>query len=171
MTSQTATRNSSRRGESLPARLVRGAVGGLVAGAVFIGVTMWFASTMGDPAQGPLMMISTLALGAEAMNTGAANPALGMTIHVVLSVVFGAAFALLAPRLPTNGAVALAGTIYGGLLYLVNFLILAPLAFPVFQSANQPFEVFAHIVFGTLLSFAFFSNGVRRDERLFTQTA
>jgi len=42
--------------------------------------------------------------------------------------------------------------------------VLAPLAFTVFQSANQPFELFAHVVFGTLLSFAFFGAGARRGE-------
>ena len=38
------------------------------------------------------------------------------------------------------------------LLYVVNFLVLAPLLFTTFQAANQPFEVFAHLVFSTLLS-------------------
>ena len=59
---------------------------------------------------------------------------------------------------------ALAGTAYGLLLYVVNFLVLAPLAFTTFQAANQPFELFAHLVFGTLLSFAFFGSGTRRGE-------
>jgi hypothetical protein len=41
---------------------------------------------------------------------------------------------------------------------------LTPLVFTTFRMANQPFEVFAHLVFGTLLSFAFFGSGVRRGE-------
>jgi hypothetical protein len=73
-------------------------------------------------------------------------------------------FALAVPRLRTNGTIALAGTLYGALLYVVNFLLLAPLAFTVFRDANQPFELFAHVVFGTLLGFAFFSSGARRGE-------
>jgi Na+/proline symporter len=73
-------------------------------------------------------------------------------------------FALVVPRLRTNGTVALAGTLYGLVLHVVNFLILTPLAFTVFQNANQPFELFAHMVFGTLLSFAFFGSGARRGE-------
>ena len=36
--------------------------------------------------------------------------------------------------------------------------------FTTFRMANQPFEVVAHLVFGTLLSFAFFGSGVRRGE-------
>ncbi len=53
---------------------------------------------------------------------------------------------------------ALAGTIYGALLYVVNFLVIAPLAFPIFEMANQPFELVVHVVFGTVLSLAFFGS-------------
>jgi uncharacterized membrane protein YagU involved in acid resistance len=73
-------------------------------------------------------------------------------VHLVLSALIGAEFALAVPRLRTNGTVAVAGTAYGLLLYAVNFLVLAPLLFTTFQAANQPFEVFAHLVFSTLLS-------------------
>jgi hypothetical protein len=38
---------------------------------------------------------------------------------------------------------------------VLNSLVLTPLAFTTFRTANQPFEVFAHLVLGTLLSFAF----------------
>ena len=50
------------------------------------------------------------------------------------------------------------------MLYVVNFLVLTPLAVTVFRNATQLFEVFAHMVFGTLLSFAFFGSGARRGE-------
>jgi hypothetical protein len=73
-------------------------------------------------------------------------------------------FALAVPVFRTNGTVALAGTVYGLLLYVVNFLVLTPLVFTIFRNANQPFEVFAHVVFGTLLSFAFFGSGARQGE-------
>ena len=38
------------------------------------------------------------------------------------------------------------------------------LVFTVFRMANRPFEVVAHLVFGTLLGFAFFGSGARRAE-------
>jgi hypothetical protein len=59
---------------------------------------------------------------------------------------------------------SLVGTVYGVLLYVVNFLVLSPLLFPVFGDANQPFELFAHVVFGTVLAFFFYGSGVRRSE-------
>ena len=152
----------SRAEEPLGRRLVRGAVGGVAAGLVFAAVTMWFADSTGGPAEMPLRMIATIVQGDAAMADGSTSPALGVAVHLVLSALFGMAFALVVPRLRTNGTVALAGTAYGLLLYVVNFLVLAPLAFTTFQAANQPFEVFAHLVFGMLLSFAFFGSGVRR---------
>ena len=152
------------RAEDLPKRILRGAIGGLVAGGAFIAATMWFASSLGDPADAPLMMISTIVQGEAAMKAGTANPALGLLVHAVLSAAFGVAFALIAPRFATNGTVALAGTIYGALLYVVNFLVIAPLAFPIFEMANQPFELVVHVLFGTLLSLAFFGSDARRGE-------
>jgi uncharacterized membrane protein YagU involved in acid resistance len=150
--------------EPLAARLLRGTIGGVLAGLVFAGVTMWFAHSTGGKPDMPLRMISTIVKGDGAMAAGTTSPALGAVVHVVLSALFGMVFALAVPRFRTNGTVALAGTLYGLLLYLVNFLVLTPLAFTVFRNANQPFEVFAHVVFGTLLSFAFFGSGARQGE-------
>ena len=155
---------TSGQEERLAARLLRGAVGGILAGMVFAGVTMWFADSTGGKASMPLHMISTIVKGDKAMAAGSTSIGVGVAVHLVLSALFGMLFALAVPRFRTNGTVALAGTLYGALLYVLNFLILAPLAFTTFQDANQPFELFAHIVFGTLLSFAFFGSGARRGE-------
>jgi uncharacterized membrane protein YagU involved in acid resistance len=155
---------TSGQEERLAARLLRGAVGGILAGMVFAGVTMWFADSTGGKATMPLHMISTIVKGDKAMAAGTTSVGLGLLVHMVLSALFGMVFALVVPRLRTNGTVALAGTLYGVVLHVVNFLVLAPLTFTVFQDANQPFELFAHMVFGTLLSFAFFGSGARRGE-------
>ncbi len=150
--------------EPVAARLLRGATGGVLAGLVFAGVTMWFAQSTGGKLDMPLRMISTIVKGDAAMAAGTTSVALGALVHVVLSALFGMVFALAVPLFRTNGTAALAGTLYGLLLYIVNFLVLSPLVFTTFRGANQPFEVFAHVVFGTLLSFAFFGSGARRGE-------
>lgn len=162
------TSTSTRR--SLAGDLVRGAVGGLIAGILFAVATMWFVTSLGMPARTPLLMISTIVLGDDAMVTGDANSTIGLIVHLVLSAGFGVVFALAARRLRTNGAVALAGLAYGGLLYLVNFQILARVAFETFRMANQPFEVVVHLVFGAVLALALFSTGIRRDEPVFPVT-
>jgi hypothetical protein len=164
MTAAAVDRTGDLPPESVARRSLRGAVAGLLAGAAFIAVTMWFASSMGDPAQGPLKMISTIVLGQGALESGTASAGVGLVVHAVLSVAFGIAFGLIAPLLRTNGTAALVGAVYGALLYVVNFLVVAPIAFPVFAMANQPFELVVHIVFGVLLAFGFYHSGVRRAE-------
>lgn len=159
----------------------RGIAGGLAAGAAFLAVTMWFATSVGDPAKAPLLMMSTLVEGDQAMMTGEASAATGLAVHLGLSAAFGLVFSILASRLRTNGAIAVAGTAFGLLLYLLNFKVLAPAAFTVFEMANDPFELVVHMVFGTLLSLAFFtwpqrqpvaaSTGRRAESRLADRTA
>jgi hypothetical protein len=143
--------------------LARGAIGGIIAGAVFIGITMWFAATQAppqamEPYLNPFRLISTEIVGPMAMQTGEVSVGLGIAIHVVQSALFGMLFALVVPSLKSNGMIALAGTAYGLALFLVNFVILAQVVpqFRAFQNTNYPFEFFAHIVYGTLLSFFFY---------------
>ena len=64
------------------------------------------------------------------------QPAVGAVVHVLLSAQFGILFALAVPQFRSNGSVALAGTVYGLLLYVVNCLVLTPLAFTTFRKAN-----------------------------------
>lgn len=150
--------------EGAGARLLRGAIAGTVAGIFFAVVTMWFTAATGAGWLAPLKLISTVALGADALEAGTALPWVGVVVHMVISVALGMAFALIAPMLRTNGTVALVGTVYGAVIYVVNFLIVAPLVLPQFLGTNQPFELVVHMVFGTLLSFFFYSSGVRREE-------
>jgi hypothetical protein len=156
--------SGSSHEEPLAVRLLRGAVGGALSGTVFAAVAMWYAHSMGASASVPLQMISTIVKGDEAMLRGTSSMGVGLAIHAALSVLYGALFGLAMPRLRTNGTVAIAGTVYGALLFVVNFIYIAPLAFYAFDKANYPFELFAHLVYGLLLSFAFFGSGIRRGE-------
>jgi hypothetical protein len=94
--------------EPLVGRLLRGAVGGVLAGVVFAGVTMWFAHSTGGNADMPLAMMATIVQGDAAMAAGTASPTVGVLVHLALSALFGAVFALAVPRLRTNGTVAVA---------------------------------------------------------------
>jgi hypothetical protein len=92
---------TSRRQEQVAARLLRGAVGGILAGVVFAAVTMWFADSTGGKASMPLHMISTIVKGDKAMAAGSTSVGLGLVVHLVLSALFGVLFALAVPRLRT----------------------------------------------------------------------
>lgn len=143
--------------------LAWGAAAGVGAGAAFLAVTMWFATSMGDPARGPLLMISTIVQGDEAMMNGTASVGIGVAVHIALSALFGVVFALLVSRIRSDGALALAGALYGTALYVLNFKLIAPAVFPIFEMANQPFELAVHVVFGALLALVLIGvSGTRR---------
>ncbi len=135
--------------------LARGVAGGIVVGALFLAANMWFATSMGDPAKGPLLMMSTIVKGDEAMMAGTASVGVGLAVHLALSALFGVVFAVLASFLKSAGALALAGVAFGAGLYLLNFKVFAPTLFTTFEMANQPFELVAHVAFGVLLAVAF----------------
>lgn len=139
----------------MTARLARGLLGGIVAGGVFILVTMWFEDSMGGEAEMPFRMISTLVLGDGALADMDTNVGVGVLVHFVLSAAFGVGFAMVAPMIRGNGSTVVAATIYGGLLFVVNFYIMAETWATSFQMPNKPFELLAHLVFGTILGFAF----------------
>lgn len=129
---------------------VRGVVGGAVAGAVFGALNMWFAHSQGMPTDTPLKMIATIVQGEEAMADGTASATLGLIVHMALSMMFGLVLALLVVRLRSDALRLLVGLVFGAALYLVNFLVMAPLAYGVFEDANQPLELATHLVFGSV---------------------
>lgn len=172
MTESSTGANSTSSPESAAARVVRGALGGVVAGAVFIVFNMWFSASNGGPATAPFRLISSLVLGSGSLEAGTTNVALGVLVHAVISVLFGVVFAFaIAPRCRTNGTVAVAGGVFGLLVYVLDFLILANTVFPQFQMPNDPLELAAHIVFGHVLATFFYSSGVRAGEPAMALTA
>lgn len=77
---------------------------------------------------------------------------LGVVVHTAIFVASGIIFGLVASRLRTNAAIAVAGLVFGLLLYLVNFQLIGRFVLPQFQMTNQPFEVFAHVAFGAIVA-------------------
>lgn len=132
-------------------RLFTGAIGGFLAGVAFIALTSWFFTSMGRPALAPFRVIATIAQGGPPPTT---DLWVGMAIHSALSAVFGIVFALLTAMVRSNGTLMAAGVLYGGIIYVIDFQVLARFVerFSVFRMANQPFEVAVHLVFGAVLA-------------------
>src|SRR6266700_4639105 len=145
--------------ERLAGRLVRGVVGGVLSGLVFAAVTIWFTSSTGGKSDMPLRMISTIVLG-DAMMKGTTSPGVGWLVHLVLSAGFGVVFALLVPWLRSNAGIAVAGTVYGAVLFVLNFLIPDQLFFTTFKAANKPSNFPAHRCSATRRLFSFLRAGV-----------
>jgi hypothetical protein len=147
------TRPTRRRGT--PASWIGwGALSGFLSGVAFIALHSWFAVSAGDGALAPFRTVATIVEGPYPTTTVIG---IGMAVHVVLSVVFGLVFAvLLAPlRRRSAGWLAWAGLLFGGVVYLVDFQVLArfvPWFSAFLQGTNQPFELAAHLVFGAVLA-------------------
>ncbi len=150
--------------EDLESRLVRGAVGGVFAGLIFLLANMWFADSQGMPAVAPMLDISTIFHFSDQPEVSPENVAIGLIVHLTLSMAFGIGFALVVPLL-TNARMLVAGAVgFGVALYLFNFQVLGRLFFEWFQEGpNQLFELFIHAVYGLLL-LPFFASALRRGE-------
>ncbi len=124
---------------------LRGAVMGIAAGGFFLIFEMIVAGLMGQSAYDPLRMIAAVILGDGALPV---QPAVGLTIvvpvalatHYALSAIYGAVFGVAVVEIGAlrRDRVALVGAAaaFGLLLWLVNFYVIAPIAFPWFSMAD-----------------------------------
>jgi hypothetical protein len=155
----------------LDALITRGAAAGLVAGQVFILVNMFAAQSAGKPPIAPFLAISTLFRFSEMpiMEPAAAVPAevvIGLNVHLLLSALFGIGFALIAPLLRSSWALVAGGLVYGLLLYVINFQVVARVFFPWFvdpRGPNQIVELIVHPLAYGLVLVPFFLSVVHGD--------
>lgn len=143
----------------------KGAIGGLIAGILFaMAETIAAAALMGLNAVSlPLRMIGGIALGRQAL--GPTYPLLnaalaGLAVHLALSMLFGAILGTFIGFAPTWGAssplLLFTASVYGLLLWFVNFYLIAPSAcWNWFGDQTNPAVQFvAHTFFyGTALGF------------------
>src|SRR5215467_12697823 len=132
-----------------------GILAGLGAGSVFIVAEMIISAALGERFLEPLQIISTMLLGRQALDSSsyafATVVVVGLISNIVLSGLFGLIFAfiLMVTNAPTtSGSVIAWGFFYGIALWLVNFCLIAPQAFPQFSQFNQFWNgLIAHSVF------------------------
>ncbi|WP_143526840.1 hypothetical protein [Rubrobacter xylanophilus] len=141
--------------------LLAGLVTGIVAGVVFAMFEMVVAAVMGQGFFAPLRMIAAIGLGEGALppqaSVGLATIVpVGLVIHMVLSMLYGAGFGMVASVVgilkENRWALVGAATLFGLALWIVNFYVIAPFAFPWFGMANPLVQFIAHtFFFGTVL--------------------
>jgi hypothetical protein len=139
-----------------------GALVGVLAGLVFaLFQVIMAAAGLGPPVSELLEMVEGVTIGGGSGSIsapGIAAPELaiaGLT-HLVLSAIYGAVFGAVASKVGAlrNNRVALIGaaTVFGLLIWIVNFYVIAPVAFPWFAQTNAVVQFFAHTLFyGTML--------------------
>lgn len=140
--------------------LLHAVTGGIIAGIVFAMAEMFINLIFGRPFFGPLRLISSIALGAEALDPAyslVTAAVVGLIIHMILSAIYGVIFVYLlfyAGHLSTStGLLLVFGSLFGLALWVINFLVIAPIAFPQFTQVDQFWNGFlAHTFFyGTVL--------------------
>ncbi|MDP3748825.1 MAG: hypothetical protein Q8Q88_17440 [Phenylobacterium sp.] len=156
-----------------PWAIRRGALAGVMAGVVFAIFEMVASAAMMGVAEtaAPLRMIGAIALGPQALDPAyslTAASLAGLAVHLVLSVIYGGAFAAIAGGLRPRPAIVGLATAYGFALWLLNFYLIAPAAFPWFAAANAAVQFVAHTVFfGAVLGYYLW----RSHEALLRRTA
>lgn len=77
-----------------------------------------------------------------------------MMIHIPLAIAYGLAGAWLVHRFAW-GAALMVGALFGLGIYLVNFYLIAPVAFPWFAMARNLISAFSHVMFGAVLGLCY----------------
>ena len=139
-----------------------GALTGVLAGLVFaLFQVIMSAVGLGTPLGELVEMVEGVTFGGGSASVSApaiAAPEIaiaGLT-HLVLSAIYGAVFGAVASKVRalSNDKKALIGaaTAFGLLIWIVNFFVIAPAAFPWFAETNGVVQFFAHTLFyGTVL--------------------
>jgi ABC-type nitrate/sulfonate/bicarbonate transport system permease component len=137
--------------------LRQGAIAGIVAGVVFAAFEMLAAGFMmgAEAFFMPLRMIGAIALGPEALDPAYSlltAATAGVIVHVILSVIYGIIFGEIATVLRGSTAFIVAASVFGLALWLVNFYVIAPAAFPWFLDSSPLVQFIGHtFFFGTVL--------------------
>lgn len=133
-----------------------GALAGVVGGLAMTASAMVLASWYGYDIWVPLKAIAGIALGPSAIaQVGfVAGPVvIGLLIHLAVSALLGGLFGVVTRRLlrlPSDyGVPAVAGLVFGLLLWLAAFLA-APALIPQLMAIAAPAFMIQHIVFGTV---------------------
>ncbi len=131
-----------------------GIAGGIIAGIIFAISEMIMAVVLGMPAVAPLQMIGAIALGPTVLPPAEASASTllaGVVVHTILSAVYGVVLALIVLGIPalrlSTGPVTGIGMVWGLILWLVNFYVISPGAFPWFGMANPIVQFIAHVFF------------------------
>ena len=136
----------------LPWALRVGALCGVVAGIVFIAFEMIVTAAMmgSDAFFMPLRMMGAILLGRDALDASYSlltAASAGVAVHIVLSIIYGIVFTVVLGGLRSATWDSVIGAAYGLGLWIVNFYLIAPWAFPWFLDANPVVQFIAHAVF------------------------
>jgi hypothetical protein len=140
---------SGRRFEAPVAACLAGAV----AGAAYLAAQGSMAALFHGGMAEPLQRIAAMLMGPDtappAGDFSATVVGMGLMIHFTLAMVFGRIVGAAAGA-RAIGASAAIGALVGLALYVVNFQLIAPVAFPWFGQAPAASTLLDHLMFGAV---------------------
>jgi uncharacterized membrane protein YagU involved in acid resistance len=127
---------------------------GIVAGIIFAAMEMAGAAMMGNSAFMPLRSFASIVLGRSAMDTTSLGSVLlvGIIVHLALSAGFGLVYglvnAMFSQKTETSwGRQVGPGLLFGAMIWLINFQMIARLAYPWFLAMPQFLQMLMHGMF------------------------
>ena len=153
----------------------QGALGGVLGGIAFALAQVVAAVLTGQPSWQPLQLIASILLGDRVLM---ANDFTGqmllaaLLVHLVLSVTYGIILMLLAVAglgsLAPGRSMILVGMVWGFVLWLLNFYVIAPVAFPWFDRMSGVVQFIIHVVFYGGVLGAYLGQRLRRQHVPYT---
>jgi uncharacterized membrane protein YagU involved in acid resistance len=140
---------------------------GIIAGIVFMMAEMLMVwAFLGQSPWGPPRMIAAMALGNEVLPPPATFDwgimMTAMMVHFPLSIIYGLILGWVVHSMG-SGMATLTGAVFGLVaVYLVNFYVIAPAAFPWFTNAQNWVSLVAHVIFGLVLGASY--AGLRKNK-------
>ncbi len=152
-------REPEAKGINMSWVLKHGIIGGIITGIIFAMAEMLGAYFIaGNPFVMPLKAIASVPLGSPPPEIATSTAiVVGLLTHVILAAIYGVVFAFIVASVEAlrTSAMALivAASIYGLLLWLVNFYVLASaIGRPWFEDTNALQQFVYHtFFFGTVL--------------------
>lgn len=144
---------------------------GVIAGLVFVMLEMGLVwMVQGQSPWGPPYMMAAMVLGSEVLppmgSWAPFSPKIMMTammIHLPFSIALGLIAAWLLRRFNWTGGLII-GAGLGLAIYIVNFYVIAPAAFPWFEMGRNWVGAFSHFMFGVVLAVTYI--GLRKSKTL-----
>jgi hypothetical protein len=144
----------SRKAASAGIEPFAGVLCGLVAGTAYLAAQMSFTSLVqGDSPWAPLHRMAAILLGPDAATPPFDAPmtlvGIALMIHFTLAIVYGRSVDWLVRGSAPQFAAVL-GAALGLGIYVLNFWVLAPIAFPWFEESRSIVTAMDHVIFGAV---------------------
>lgn len=132
---------------------------GLIAGAAFMMIEMLLVWALkGESPWRPPHMMAAMVRGPGVLppegTYAAANMGImltAMAVHMPLAMMYGLLGAWMVHRFDLGWALVI-GAVFGWAIYVLNFLVVAPVLFPWFGMARGGVSIFGHVMFGVILT-------------------